>query len=43
MSLYEMVQLRANMSRCIESFTISDFRDQLGVPPGAYERGNNFM
>jgi hypothetical protein len=43
MSLYEMVQLRANMSRCIESFTNSEFRDQLGVPPGAYERGNNFM
>jgi hypothetical protein len=43
MSLYEMVQLRANMSRCIEAFSLSDFRDQMGVPPGAYERGNNFM
>jgi replication initiator protein len=43
MALYEMVQLRANMHRCIESFSIEDFRNQLGVPPGAYERGNNFM
>ena len=43
MSLYEMVQLRANMTRCIESFSIAEFRDQLGVPPGAYERGNNFV
>jgi hypothetical protein len=43
MSLYEMVQLRANMNRCVESFSISEFRDQLGVPPGAYERGNNFV
>jgi plasmid replication initiation protein len=43
MSLYEMVQLRANMSRCVEAFSIADFREQLGVPPGAYERGNNFV
>jgi hypothetical protein len=43
MSLYELVQLRANMTRCIESFSIVEFRDQLGVPPGAYERGNNFV
>jgi Initiator Replication protein len=43
MLLYEMVQLRANMNRCIETFSIVDFRDQLGVPPGAYERGNNFV
>lgn len=43
MSLYEMVQLRANMSRCVESFSIGDFRLQLGVPPGSYERGNNFV
>jgi hypothetical protein len=43
MSLYEMVQLRANLNRCVESFSIGEFRDQLGVPPGAYERGNNFV
>jgi len=43
MALYEMVQLRANMERCIETFPIDRLRDLLGVPPGAYERGNDFM
>jgi hypothetical protein len=43
MALYEMVQLRANLHRCVESFAYADFREQIGVPPGAYERGNNFM
>ena len=43
MALYEMVQLRANLDRCIEMFPITRFRDLLGVPPGAYERGNDFM
>jgi hypothetical protein len=42
-SLYEMVQLRANMDRCIETFLLARFRDLLGVPPGAYERGNDFV
>jgi Initiator Replication protein len=41
-ALYEMVQLRANMDRCIETFPLARFRDLLGVPPGAYDRGNNF-
>jgi hypothetical protein len=43
MALYEMVQLRANLDRCIETFPIARFRDLLGVPPGAYERGNDFI
>jgi len=43
MALYEMVQLRANMERCLETFPIDRLRDLLGVPPGAYERGNDFM
>jgi len=43
MALYEMVQLRANLDRCIETFPIARFRDLLGVPPGAYERGNDLM
>jgi hypothetical protein len=42
MALYEMVQLRANMDRCVETFPLARFRDLLGVPPGAYERGNDF-
>jgi hypothetical protein len=43
MALYEMVQLRANLDRCIETFPIARFRDLLGVPPGTYERGNDFI
>jgi hypothetical protein len=42
-ALYELVQLRGNMDRCIEAFTLDRFRDLLGVPPGAYERGNDFI
>src|SRR5436305_14698672 len=41
-ALYELVQLRANMDRCSEPFALDRFRDLLGVPPGAYERGNDF-
>ena len=42
-ALFEMIQLRANMDRCVETFPLVRFRDLLGVPPGAYERGNDFM
>jgi Initiator Replication protein len=42
-ALYEMVQLRANLDRCVETFPLARFRDLAGVPPGAYERGNDFM
>jgi Initiator Replication protein len=42
-ALYELVQLRANMDRCIEKFPLARFRELLGVPPGAYERGANFV
>lgn len=42
-ALYEMVQLRGNMDRCVENFALERFRDLLGVPPGAYERGNDFI
>ena len=42
-ALYEMVQLRANMDRCVEVFSVDRFRDLLGVPPGTYERGNDFV
>lgn len=42
-ALYEIVQLRGNMDRCVENFTLERFRDLLGVPPGAYERGNDFI
>jgi plasmid replication initiation protein len=42
-SLYEMVQLRGNMDRCMEAFALDRFRDLLGVPPSAYERGNDLV
>jgi Initiator Replication protein len=42
-ALYEMVCLRANLDRCLEVIEMSKFRDLLGVPPGAYERADNFM
>jgi hypothetical protein len=42
-ALYELVQLRGNMDRCVEKFALERFRDLLGVPPGAYERGNDFI
>jgi len=41
-ALYELVQLRANMDRCVETFPLVRFRELLGVPPGAYEAGNDF-
>jgi hypothetical protein len=41
-ALYELVCLRANMERCIETFTLERFRSLLGVPPGAYANGPDF-
>jgi hypothetical protein len=42
-ALYELIQLRANMERCVETFPIDRFRELLGVPPGTYARGDNFQ
>jgi hypothetical protein len=42
-ALYELIQLRANMDRSIETFPIDRFRELLGVPPGTYSRGDNFQ
>jgi len=42
-ALYELIQLRANMERSVEAFSIDRFRDLLGVPPGTYARGDNFQ
>ena len=41
-SLYEMVCLRANMIRCIETMPIDRFRDLVSVPPGAYASDRDF-
>jgi hypothetical protein len=42
-ALCEAISLRANMDRCVETFPVDRFRELLGVPPGAYENGTNFM
>jgi hypothetical protein len=41
-ALYELVCLRANLERCIETFTLDRFRGLIGVPPGAYSNGKDF-
>lgn len=43
MALYEQVQLRANLNRCAETIEIGRFRDMLGVPPGTYKLGPDFL
>jgi hypothetical protein len=42
-ALYEMVQLRAGLDRCLEQIPLDRFRDLLGVPPGKLTRGPDFM
>jgi hypothetical protein len=42
-ALYEMIQLRSGMDNCVETFGIGQFRELMGVPKGAYERGNDFI
>lgn len=42
-ALYEMVCLRANLDRCTETIDLARFRELLGVPPGAYDRADNFQ
>jgi Initiator Replication protein len=42
-ALYEMIALRVNLDRSVETIAMEDFREKLGVPPGAYARADNFM
>jgi hypothetical protein len=42
-SLYELVQLKANMERCVEAVSAERFRELLGVPPDNYTRVDNLM
>lgn len=42
-ALYELLQLRANMERSVETFPIDRFRELVGVPPDTYARADNFM
>lgn len=41
-ALYELIQLRARMNRCVETFPIERFRQLLGVPTGKLTRGHDF-
>jgi hypothetical protein len=40
-ALYELVQARANLDRCVETIPLDRFRELMGVPPGKLERGSN--
>lgn len=42
-ALYEVVCLRLNRESCVDTFSIERFRELLGVPPGTYERGADFL
>ena len=42
-ALYELIQLRAGMDRCIETFPVARFRELMGVPPGKLLRGPDFL
>jgi len=43
MALYEMLELRRNMDRCIETFALDRFRELLGVKASAYKLGLDFQ
>jgi hypothetical protein len=42
-TLYELVQLRANLEKSVETFPIDRFRELMGVPAGKLTRGPDFM
>jgi hypothetical protein len=42
-ALYELLQLRANMDRSVETFPVERFRELMGVPPDTYARADNFQ
>jgi hypothetical protein len=42
-ALYELVQLRANLQKSVETFPIDRFRELMGVPPGKLQRGPDFV
>jgi Initiator Replication protein len=43
MALYEMLELRRNMDRCVETFSIDRFREMLGVKTDTYKLGPDFQ
>src|SRR5512132_2387718 len=42
-ALYELIQLRANLHKCVETFPVDRFRELMGVPPGKVLRGNDLV
>jgi Initiator Rep protein, WH2 len=42
-AVYELIQLHSNMNRFAVTFPMDRFRALLGVPPGAYKRGNDLL
>lgn len=42
-ALYELVQLRAGLDKCVEVISVERFRELLGVPADKYERVDNLM
>ena len=42
-ALYEMIQLRAGMDRCVETLPVEQFRERMGVKPGSYKLGADFV
>lgn len=43
MALYEVLELRRNMDRCIETFSIERFREMMGVRADVYKIGFDFQ
>jgi Initiator Replication protein len=42
-ALYEMLELRRNMDRCVETFAVDRFRELLGVKADTYKLGPDFQ
>jgi hypothetical protein len=42
MALYALLELRRNLDRCIEAFTIEQFRELMSIKPDAYRVGFDF-
>src|SRR3984885_14004034 len=43
MALYEMLELRRNLDRCVETFMVDRFRELLGVKADTYKLGPDFQ
>lgn len=41
-AVYELVQARAHMDKCVETIPLEQFRALVGVPPGKLKRGCDF-